>query len=158
MAKGVTITRIFDASPELVWKAWTDSEMAKQWFSPTGFTSPINEIDLRVGGKHLVCMRSDDGKVEVWSTGAYKEIEPMKKLVVTDSFADKEGNVVDPSHYGFSDDFPKELLVTVTFEEVGGKTKVTLNHVGNDTMSDKDLADMNQGWSQTLDKLATVVK
>ena len=52
----------------------------------------------------------------------------MERLVVTDSFADEKGNVVPASHYGLTGEFPLELQVTVTLEEIGDKTKMILRH------------------------------
>ena len=56
-------------------------------------------------------------------------VEP-ERIVCTDSFADAGGNVVPASHYGMVGDFPMEMLVTVTFEDQRGKTKLTLRHAG----------------------------
>ena len=69
----LTIIRVFDAPRGLVWEAWTEPENVKLWWGPKDFTSPVNKIDLRVGGKYLSCMRSPDGK-DYWSTGVYREI------------------------------------------------------------------------------------
>src|SRR6266705_7213510 len=96
-------------------------------------------------------MRSPDGK-DYWGTGVYREIVPPAKIVATDSFADADGNVVPASHYGFAADFPRELLVTVTFEDIGGKTKMTLHHAGFPAGPDRDGA--VQGWSESFEKLA----
>src|SRR3989304_7293834 len=152
--KELTITRVFDASRKLVWKAWTDPEMFKKWWGPKGFTAPVSKIDLRVGGRYLHCMRAPDGK-EYWSTGTYQEIVPMEKMVVSDSFADEKGNVVPATHYGMSSDFPSEMRVTVEFEEVeGGKTKMILEHVGLPPGNDQEGA--RAGWNESFDKLAKV--
>lgn len=150
MGGGLVITRVFDAPRELVWKAWTDPKRFVRWWGPKGFTSPACEIDLRVGGKYLACMRSPEGQ-DYWSTGVYREIVPKGKIVYTDSFSDAEGNPVPASYYGMQGDWPPEMIVTVTFEEVGGKTKMTLRHDGipPDTMSDCEA-----GWSGSFDKLA----
>jgi uncharacterized protein YndB with AHSA1/START domain len=147
----LVITRVFEAPRELVWKAWTEPERCKRWWGPKGFTAPVCRIDLRVGGAYLNCMRSPEGQ-DYWSTGVYLEIAPPERLVCTDCFADEKGNVVPATHYGMSADFPLEMLVTVTFEEEGGKTKLTLKHAG--LSSGKDLDDCREGWSQSLDKLA----
>ena len=128
-SRELVITRIFDAPRELVWKAWTDPEHLTRWWGPKGFTSPACKIDLRVGGKYLFCMRSPEGK-DFWSTGVYREIVEPERIVWTDSFADEKGNPVPASHYGLPGDRPEEMLVTVTFEEHQGKTKMTLRHAG----------------------------
>jgi uncharacterized protein YndB with AHSA1/START domain len=147
----LTITRIFDAPLELAWKAWTEPERMKTWWGPQYFTAPVIKTDLRVGGKYLYCMRGPDGK-DYWSTGVYRELVPMERLVMTDSFADEKGNVVPASHYGMTGEFPLELLVTVTFEAIGNRTKMVLRHEGipDGRMQELTLA----GWSGSFDKLA----
>lgn len=147
----VVITQIFDAPRELVFKAWTDPERVKRWWGPKSFTSPVSKIDLRVGGSYLNCMRSPEGE-DYWSTGIYREIIEPERIVYTDSFSDAEGNLVPASHYGMSGDWPLELLVTVTFEEHNGKTKLTLRHVGIPAGENRDLA--KAGWNESFDKLA----
>ena len=152
---GLTITRIFDAPQEEVWRAWTDPERMKGWFGPKGFTIPFVEMDLRVSGKILICMESPEGQ-KFYSTGVYKVIEPLKKLVTTDNFADEHGNVVPASHYGMSDDFPDELLVTTTLEGLGKQTKMTIIHAG---MPGGELGkSTRQSWSESFDKLEALLK
>jgi uncharacterized protein YndB with AHSA1/START domain len=151
----LVVTRIFDAPRERVWKAWTEPELLKRWWGPTVFTAPFIEIDLRVGGRYLYAMRSPEGK-DFWSTGVYREIVPLKRIVATDSFSDEKGNIVPASSYGFAGDWPRELLVTVTFEEQDGGTKLTLLHTGFPLEEDRVLA--KAGWSESLDKLAGVLK
>jgi uncharacterized protein YndB with AHSA1/START domain len=147
----LTITRIFDAPLKIVWKAWTDPEEVKNWWGPKDFTSPVIKIDLRVGGTSLYCMRSPEGQ-DYWSTGVYKEIIPLKRIVSTDSFADEEGNVVPASNYGIEEDWPLKLLVTVTFEEEDGKTKLKLRHEGIPAGENRDLTEA--GWKESFDKLS----
>lgn len=151
----LTITRIFDAPRELVWKAWTDPEMAKRWWGPQNFTAPVIKMDLRVGGKYLFCMRSPEGK-DYWSTGVYREIVPPERLVCTDSFADEHGNVVPATHYGMEGDFPLELTVKVTLEKHGKGTKMTLRHIGMPSGTMSELA--QEGWNGSFDKLAESLK
>lgn len=145
------ISRIFDAPRELVWKAWTDPQHIQRWWGPKDFTAPASKIDFRVGGKYLFCMRSPEGK-DYWSTGVYREIIPLERIVCTDSFADEQGNVVPATYYGMSPDFPLEMLVTVTFEDQAGKTRMTLKHTNlpAGAMSEQTGA----GWNESFDKLA----
>lgn len=155
----LVITRTFDAPVETVWKAWSDPEMFKKWWGPKDFTCPVANIDFRVGGNSHVAMHGPAGSdfdKDFWSTGVYKEIVPMEKIVVTDSFADEKGNVVPSTYYGMSS-FPLEMLVTVIFEEQDGKTKMTLNHSGIAGISPTDRSNMDQGWNQSFDKLAEVL-
>ncbi|MGZ7047748.1 MAG: SRPBCC family protein [Methanobacterium sp.] len=147
------IEREFDAPRDLVWKVWTDPDMFVQWWGPKDFTAPVARMDLRVGGEYFSCMRSPDGQ-DFCSKGVYREIVPSKRLVMTDSFADKEGNKVSATHYGLGEDFPMQMLIKVTLEEEGDKTKFTLEHSDVKNLSDTELKDMTQGWNETLDKLA----
>ena len=147
----LVIERVFDAPRGLVWKAWTEPEHFMRWWGPKAYTTPHCEIDLRVGGKFLNCMRSSDGQ-DIWSTGVYREIVPLERIVCTDSFADEKGNVVPATHYGMPDDIPLEMLVTVTFEDMGGKTRMTLRHEGLPAGEMSDGA--NAGWNESFDKLA----
>jgi uncharacterized protein YndB with AHSA1/START domain len=150
-SRELTITRVFDAPRALVWKAWTDPQQLMRWWGPKDYTSPFCKIDLRVGGKYLFCMRSPEGQ-DYWSTGVFREIVPMERIVLTDSFADEQGNVVPASYYGMGEDFPQELEVTVTLEEVGDKTRMTLRHAG---MPEGEMREQTRaGWNESFDKLA----
>lgn len=150
------IIRIFNAPPELVWKAWTSPELCMRWWGPKGFTSPVCKIDLRVGGEYLNCMRSPEGQ-DFWSKGSFREIIAPERLVMTDSFADKDGNMVPATHYGLSSDFPLEMLITVMLEDNDGKTKLTLKHSGIEGLNAADRTNMQQGWNESLDKLEEVL-
>ncbi|TAK53154.1 MAG: SRPBCC domain-containing protein [Bacteroidetes bacterium] len=151
----LVITRIFDAPRELVWRAWTEPEHLMRWWGPKDFTSPVCKMDFRVGGKYLFCIRDPEGK-DYWSTGIYREIIPMEKIVCTDAFADENGNEVPASQYGMPGDWSDELLVTITFEDMGGKTKMTLRHTG---IPAGDMSEMTgAGWNQSFDKLAESLK
>jgi uncharacterized protein YndB with AHSA1/START domain len=149
--RDLVITRVFDAPRELVWKAWTEPERMKRWWGPQHFTAPVCKVDLRVGGTYLYCMRSPEGQ-DYWSTGVYREIVQPERIVCTDSFADEHGNQVPASHYGMGGDWPPALLVTVTFEEQAGKTKLTLRHAGIPAGEMSDLT--KSGWNESFDKLA----
>lgn len=145
------LTRTFCAPLEKVWKAWTEPEAIKEWWGPREYTSTVVKNDLRVGGSFLYGMRSLEGQ-EIWSTGTYKEIVPQERILSTDSFADKEGNVVPASHYGMSGNWPLELMETVTFQEKNGKTQFTIQHTGFPDNKNRTLAEI--GWNESLDKLA----
>lgn len=150
----LVLTRTFDAPRERVWASWTVPERFALWWGPEGFTAPRCEMDFRVGGKYLWCMRSPEGR-DYWSTGIYLEIAPQRKLVFTDSFSDKDGNIVPASRYGIPGEWPRELFVTMTFEEEEGRTTVTLRHAGIPT---EMLDDCANGWNGSFDKLADSVE
>lgn len=150
----IAIERIFDAPLELVWKTWTEPERAKLWWGPKDFTAPFAKSDFRVGGEYLYAMRDAGGK-DYWSGGTFREIVPMERIVATDHFADEQGNNIPASAYGLEGDWPEELLLTVTFEDLGaGKTKLTLRHAGYPGV---DIGE-TEGWNQSLDKLAEALR
>jgi uncharacterized protein YndB with AHSA1/START domain len=151
----MTITRIFDAPREVVWKAWTDPEYVMQWWGPKGFTAPFCEIDFRVGGKFLCCMKSPDGQ-EFWNGGEYHEIVLHEKIVSSMYFADSKGNRVEASHYGIEHEAVEGLHDVTLFEDIGnGQTKLTF--IGNETRQNAIESGQMEGWKQILDKIAAVV-
>ena len=147
----LVIERLFDAPRELVWKAWTEPEHFMRWWGPRGYSAPACRIDLRLGGSYVYCMRSPEGQ-ETWGTGVYREIVPLERIVCTDAFADENGNRVPASHYGMPGDWPDEMLVTVTFEDQDGGTKLTLRHAG---LPSGEMIELTRvGWNESFDKLA----
>ena len=152
--KTISIERTFDLPVTRLWKAFTDAESFKKWWGPENYTCPHCTIDFRVGGKYLNSMRGPDGK-EIWSTGTYKEIVPLKKIVYTDSFADSKGNVVPASDYKMSGEWELEIPVTVEFEEANGKTNLSLKHEG---IPEEMHEDCTKGWNESLDKLEKNIK
>lgn len=153
--RAVVVTRTFDAPRELVWKAWTEPERFMRWWGPKIFTSPMCEIDLRVGGRFLWCMEWPDG-TRNYTTGEYREIVALERLVYITSFADADGNAVPASHYGMADDIAFEMHVTVTFEDRGGKTALTVTHAGLPAGDMSESA--SQGWNESFDKLAASLR
>ncbi len=146
----ITLTRTFDAPREAVWVRWIDPKQYMCWWGPKDFTTPYAKFDLRPGGKFLTCMRGPDGK-DLWGTGSFEEISKYNRLVYTDTFADEHGNIVAPAYYGMGPDQPVEMSVQVTFEDIDGKTRLTVEHCGYPWGDTKDQA--IEGWSQSFDKL-----
>jgi uncharacterized protein YndB with AHSA1/START domain len=149
-SRELVVTRAFEAPRGLVFAAWTEPERLKRWWGPRSFTMPFCEIDLRPGGVFLRCMRSPEGR-DLWVTGVFREVVVPERLVFTDSFADAQGNVVSAARYGLGAGWPTERLVTVTFEDERGATRVTLRHIG--IPSGVDLGLTRRGWSDGLDSL-----
>ena len=147
----IVITRVLEAPRAAVFAAWTEPERVKRWWGPVGFTTPVANIDARPGGTAHICMRSPEGQ-DYWSKGVYVEVVRPERIVSTDSFADAQGNVVDPTKYGLSATWPREALITVILAEREGKTTLTLRHaVGSATESEADMC--RQGWESMLDRL-----
>ena len=142
----LVLTRIFDAPRELVFKAWTDAKHVSQWWGPHGFANPICELDLRSGGTMLIHMRGPDGTVYPM-TGVYQEVVTPERLVFTSAALDLDGNAMF------------EVLTTVTFAEVSGKTKQILRArvIKKTAQAAPYLAGMETGWTQSLERLAAHV-
>jgi uncharacterized protein YndB with AHSA1/START domain len=138
----VVITRVFDAPRELVFKAWTDPKIMKEWYGPKMFTNTVCELEARVGGAWRIVMRGPDG-AEYPGRGVYREVVKPERLVFTSEATDKEGKII------------LKGLATVTFAEEGGKTKLTLRMRAT-AMVDYAVAyldGMEAGWAQSLEKL-----
>jgi len=161
--KDLKITRVFNAPKELVYKAWTDPELAKKWWGPAIFTCPEVKVDLKVGGKYLLCMRGApmEGAPEMdfWSTGTYKEIIPNEKIVVEDSFSDKDGNIIPPTAYGLPETVPTKTEIIITFKDIeDGKSEMTLYYPSIEGIEGEMLKNMTQGWNESFDKLKNTVE
>jgi uncharacterized protein YndB with AHSA1/START domain len=144
----LTMIRVFDAPRKMVFAAWTDPKQVAQWWGPTGFTTPVCELDVRPGGAIRIDMRAPDGTIYPM-TGVYKEIVPPEKIAFTATPLDKDGNAMF------------ENLNTVIFSERDGKTTVELRVevVKSSAAAEQYLAGMEMGWKMTLDRLeAHVVK
>jgi uncharacterized protein YndB with AHSA1/START domain len=155
MSAPFVISRVFDAPRDKVWKAWTEVERLKQWWGPKGFVVTHCKVDLRPGGIMHYCLRTPDGN-EMWGKFAYREIVKPERLVWINSFSDKDGGT---TVHPMSPDWPREMLTKVTFEEQGGKTKVTVQWTPVDASTEverKTFEDgrgsMQQGWTGTFEQ------
>ena len=82
----IIMTRVFDASPDLVFDALTKPELVKRWLlGPPGWTMPVCQIDLKVGGAYRYVWRNEDG-CEMGMGGTYTEIVRPKRIVQTELF------------------------------------------------------------------------
>jgi len=149
----VVIERTFDAPADLIWQMWTQPEHFQKWYGPKGFTVPVAEIDVRVGGKRLICMASPDGSMKMWTTGEHVDVSPIKRLVYTESMSDENGNVISASDMGMPEGYPTTTEVTILLEDIGGRTKMVMTHAG--VPADSPGA---SGWNQAFDKLADHIK
>ena len=106
------MTRVVNAPSRLVFDAWTNPEHVPHWMlGPEGWSMPVCEIDLRVGGAYRHRWRNDADGTEFGETGVHREIVPFKKLVAT----------------GQMEGFGGEAVNTMTFVEADGRTTVTVN-------------------------------
>src|SRR5208337_1748992 len=143
----LVVSRIFPASRELVFQAWSSAEHLRQWFCPAGYTVPVAQVEFRVGGTFQVCMRSPEGQ-DHWTKGKFVEIVPNSRLII-------DMQAVGPQ------DRPLFRAYTVaTFEKQrGGSTRleVTQTYTLLEPMAASMIQGAPQGWGQTLDRLENEV-
>ncbi len=149
------ISRTFSAPRDLVFAAWTEREHLHHWFGPKGIEIVHCTNDLRPGGVMHYGMRTPDGNV-MWGKWIYREIVVPERLVFVVSFSDENSGV---TRHPMSAGWPLETLSTVTFEDAGGATNVTVRWAAhNATELERETfnsghSSMKQGWSGTFDQL-----
>ena len=143
-----TITRVFDAPRELVFRAWTDPEQFSRWWGGRGTTTPREtmRMDVRPGGEWYADMTSDaDGSKHPFA-GVYREIVENERLVLTLS----EGDRPDPG---------REHVMTVTFADLDGKTEMVFTQAGDfSEFTAEQLEGLRSGWGSFFDSLAEEVE
>ena len=138
-----TITRVFDAPRELVWRAWTDPDEAPHWLHPAHIITPraLVDFDVRPGGRYRYTMIDTDG-TEYVSVGRYHEVEPPARLVLT---------------WGSPGDADDAMpVITVDLAEHGPDGRQTLMtfHLAGIAGRPGD-QNVYDGWSQAFDLLAS---
>ncbi|MGH6957829.1 MAG: SRPBCC family protein [Caulobacteraceae bacterium] len=144
----LVLTRVIDASPEKLFRCWTEPALIKQWFAPAPLTTPLAELDVRVGGENLVVMKLPDG-TEMPNRGVYLEVVANKKLVWTDAYAG-DWRPKDGSPF---------MTAILTFDDLGnGKTRYTAR-VRHWSVADRERHEamgFHTGWGQCADQLAAL--
>ncbi len=136
----LTIRRRLSASPEKIWRALTEPEGLRRWMAPgVDFAIPVAEVDLRVGGRCHLIMRSPEGEEHDLNC-VYREIVPPRKLVYT---------------WAWKSAPERESLVTIELRAAGQETELMLTH---ERFYDEPARDEhNRGWTICLDRLQTFV-
>jgi len=112
----VQVERSFDASAELVWRAFTEPVLVKRWMlGPPGWSMPVCEMNFRVGGEYRWKWRSDEDGKEFGFSGEFRDIERLTKFVHTENY--ESGDLDDSMG-------EKGTLVTITFVERDEATTV----------------------------------
>jgi len=155
------IERTFDAPRELVFRAWTDPKLMAQWWGPRGYTNPVCELDARAGGAWRIVMLGPDGEKHP-AKGVYREVSPPAKIVMTvdhSDLSDQWHDMVNPRRDKTKPKSKVEGLTTVTFDEMAGKTKLTIRMRFESAEVRESLLKigMNEGWSQSLERLREVL-
>jgi uncharacterized protein YndB with AHSA1/START domain len=154
------ISREFDAPREKVWNAWTERERLLQWFGPKGFTMATANLDFRPGGMFHYCLSAPDGK-EMWGKWMFREITAPEKIVLANSFSDKDGSLTRPPFPGA---WPLQMLTETTFFERNSKTLLTLKWLPLDAVAqeiqtfDAARGSFTQGWNGTFEQLEEFLK
>ena len=146
----VVATRDIPAPLESAWKSWTDEDYVRKWWGPNGFTCPVADMDVRVGGRSLVCMSAPDwGFPALYSTWAYTLVDAPRRLEFVHNMSDGEGNTLDMA------DIPHDVHHVVTFEPVSdGVTRLTVHESTYPTKEQRDRS--KQGLEECLDKLVAI--
>jgi uncharacterized protein YndB with AHSA1/START domain len=140
---------VFDAPRELVYRAWTEPDMLRQWFVPRPWTISRAETDVRAGGASLIVMRDPDGK-EYPNRGVYLEVVKNERLVFTDAYT----QAWEPSDKPFM-----TVIITLEAQDGGRKTKYTARAL-HWSVSDKEAHEkmgFHQGWGTCADQLAELL-
>jgi len=131
------VSRVIDAPRPLVFKAWTDPEQVARWWGPKGFVTIDYEMDIRPGGAYRQRMRSPEG-TDHRKRGVYREIVTPERIVFTFAWVEANGRV------------GPETLITVTFEDLGTKTRLTLRQGVFDTAT--SCQSHVVGWTSCLER------
>ena len=147
MTHALRIERTFAAPREALFRAWTTPELLKRWLHPgSDWTTPVADVDLRVGGSYRWGIRGPDGGT-FYEVGEFLEITPPERLVYTCRFEDNDVDF----------DMPKEeTIVRVTFEVVSDGTRMILIQEGYVNVTDRD--GQQNGWPRFLDNLALLTE
>lgn len=142
----LTLTRHIPVAPEKLFRAWTEPELMKRWFTPAPWSTVHAETDPRPGGRNVVVMRDPDGN-EYPNHGVYLEIVPNRRIVVTDAYT--EGWV--PAAKPF-------MTAIVTFEPEGDGTRYTAvaRHWTVEDREAHEAMGFHAGWGQAADQLAAL--
>jgi len=151
----VRIVREFDAPQSLVFRAWTDATQLPQWFAPTGCAIRFRTLDIRPGGEFHSCIRTPDGQ-ECWCKGVYREVTSPERIVFTMAISNDAGELIGPLAAGMDPAWPQETIVTVTFEEREGRTKLILHQTVSETLAEKTGA--YPSWLDMLGRLEGLLK
>jgi uncharacterized protein YndB with AHSA1/START domain len=152
----MTLSRTVNAPLELVWNAWSDSALIKQWWGPEGFTAPVTEMDFREAGVSLVCMRAPEG-FEIYNTWTYKKIRPMHSIEFVQHFVDKERNKLKPADIGLPPGIPFEVPHVIGFKDLGNdQTEISIAEYGYTSAETAEIS--KGGMTSVLNKLAATLE
>ena len=133
-----SITRVFDAPHELVWRAWTDETEFAAWMHPFGVSTSAATADVRVGGRYRYTMTNDETGEQFPTGGVYLEVTPMDRLVFT------WGNPDAPVEHA--------PVITLTFTPKGDGTVLVFHLRGHHGRPGDGF--IYDGWDEALSNFA----
>src|SRR5690606_37254305 len=142
MPSTIRLHRVIAASPDKIYRAFTEPDAIASWLPPYGFLCTVHELDARVGGRHRMSFRNFTTGESHSFGGSYLELVPGERLVYVDRFD-------DPSLSG-------ELRVTVTFRQVSVGTEMNIEQTGIPDLIPREACYL--GWQDSLDKLGRLVQ
>ena len=144
----LSVTRLIDAPRPLLWRAWTEPELLKRWFTPRPWTTPVVELDVRAGGRSRIVMRGPNGE-EHDNLGVYLEVDPGRRLVFTDAYTE----AWVPSNKPF-------MTGVVTFADELGKTRytATARHWNAEDRTAHEQMGFDAGWNAATDQLEALAR
>ena len=146
------LERVVDVPPERVWKAWTEPQHVKRWFTPAPWTTVDCEIDLRPGGIFRTVMRSPEGEDTV-NVGCYLEILENRRLVWT--LALGPGFRPSPASAAFP---VFTAVIALETHGQGAKYSALVMHKDEEGRRKHEAMGFHQGWSAALDQLVAHAK
>lgn len=152
------VSRKLNVTAELSYRAWTESAYLERFWGPSGFTCPVAEMDVRVGGVSLVCMRAraEYGGMELFNTWSYEVVEPGRRLEFVLRFTNASREPISPQAMGIPLGVPGEVPHVLTFVDLpGGTSELKVVERGYSTLEAVEMS--KAGLLQTLDKLAAVL-
>jgi uncharacterized protein YndB with AHSA1/START domain len=144
------ITHLFNAPAALVFNAWTQPELLKNWYAPDGCTIDFKSINVKEGGEFHSCIH-DPVHGDCWIKGIYQEVSFPEKLVFSMILSNEQGDVVTANEAGKTENWPQAIITTVTFAPIGQQTKVTLHQTVAEAEAKKSGA--YQSWFSMFDRL-----
>lgn len=152
--KELFITHVFNAPRALVFEAWTDPEKLKHWYAPDGCTIEFKSLNATEGGTFHSCVH-DPVHGDCWIKGLYTEVTAPEKLVFSMIISNENGDDVRCADAGKPEDWPEEVLTTVTFTEVGKLTKLTIHQTVSEAEAKQTGA--YQSWINMFNKLEAII-
>lgn len=144
------IERQFAVPVERLFHTFTTSDALKVWWWPKGLFTDHVEIDFREDGRYFINMKGfEQGGGGM--TGKFEEIEKNKRIVMTDNFADENGNAITAQEAQMPGQWPKVIFITFEFEAIDDRnSRFKLSQEGIPNELQKDCI---QGWNESFDKL-----